>query len=133
MSAIDNLTDDNVDHYGNMIDYMLDRITIGGDKHIAWEACQRFGYPPTPLLWREYTGQDNPSTGCQGLPHGVSAIKEAIREVTGYRQEGVSRFNDDEQYPKSLIARVWNRAGYLLGYTGGNPENEPLSTCGRKS
>jgi hypothetical protein len=36
-------------------------------------------------------------------------------------------FNDSSMRSKRQVARVWNRAMYLLGYTEGNPESEPIS------
>jgi len=38
----------------------------------------------------------------------------------------IIKFNDNYSTPRRLIARVWNRAMYLLGYTEGNPESGPL-------
>lgn len=39
---------------------------------------------------------------------------------------GITDFNDSPKTSKSLIARVWNRTMYRLGYTEGNPESKSL-------
>lgn len=54
-------------------------------------------------------------------------IEEVINQELGFRCDYISRFNDSRKISKSLIARVWNRAMYLLGYTVGNPEDKPLT------
>jgi len=51
-------------------------------------------------------------------------IMEAIKEKRKGAPQRIEAFNDKHS-PKS-VARVWNRAMYLLNYTEGNPESNPL-------
>lgn len=51
-------------------------------------------------------------------------INEEMNEAYG----SIVFFNDSSTRPKKQVARVWNRAMYLLGYTEGNPESEPITT-----
>jgi hypothetical protein len=75
------------------------------------------------------TGENMPSlkpkidTDCALV---IEAIHRAIIETIGYRPKWISVFNDKPVVPKELLARVWNRAGYLLQYTEGNPEKEKI-------
>lgn len=58
----------------------------------------------------------------------IHVIRNVIRqELQRNYPYVICDFASDLQTPKELIARVWNRAMYLVGYTSGNPENQPLS------
>lgn len=54
------------------------------------------------------------------------AVDAIYCEIQAERQESadcIVSFNDKDVTPKSLIAKVWNRAMYRLGYTVGNPKS----------
>lgn len=51
-----------------------------------------------------------------------SKLRDAI--AIAARSSYIAEFNDS--HTLATNARVWNRALYLLGYTEGNPESEPL-------
>jgi hypothetical protein len=52
----------------------------------------------------------------------LHVIQKELKENT----ESIVTFNDNSNRPKKQIARVWNRAMYLLGYTEDNPESKKL-------
>ncbi len=61
------------------------------------------------------------------------SLKKVIKEELGnsfgtdnYLAANIVLFNDNKKNTKPLLARVWNRAMFLLGYTVGNPEKKPL-------
>jgi hypothetical protein len=71
---------------------------------------------------------------CKRLSHfaGVNSdlSKQIVSQVIDKELgEGKSlvNFNDSPLIPKSVLARVWNRTLYLLGYTEGNPEKRKLN------
>lgn len=53
-----------------------------------------------------------------------TAIKEAIRERFPTVSGSIAEINDSK--PLTDLARIWNRAMYLRGYTEGNPEKRKL-------
>ena len=54
------------------------------------------------------------------------AIRQAIKEACpNSTSDDIIMFNDGKA-TRSLIARVWNRAMYLIGFTEGNKENKPI-------
>lgn len=56
----------------------------------------------------------------------LDAIRFAAKAITGDRIFCVWDFNDDLDYSKAVLARVWNLAVAKLGYVGGNPEAKNL-------
>lgn len=64
--------------------------------------------------------------GEQVVVSASNAIHRAIKETGRTYYGRIPLFNDNPKHPKTLLARVWNRAMYLLGYTEGNPESKPL-------
>ena len=51
-----------------------------------------------------------------------TALQRAIIKVASPATSSIATFNDDPKTPYKTIAKVWNRAMALLGYTEGNPE-----------
>ena len=57
----------------------------------------------------------------------IHNIAKVIREELGYNlRHIICDFNDNPKTDKRLIARVWNRTMFILGFTENNPESEPL-------
>lgn len=52
------------------------------------------------------------------------AIRESIPQIDPKKKLCVPDFNDSR--PKAVVAKIWNRAMYLLGYTVGNPQKKPV-------
>ena len=56
-----------------------------------------------------------------------AALTKSIEEVAGKSYTGGSiHFANDNIRRLSLVARIWNRAMYLLGYTENNDEKKKL-------
>ncbi len=66
-------------------------------------------------------------------------LRYVIEEELGHSFEemhvrlGIACFNDRKDVPLQLLADVWNRAMFLLGYTQGNPCKKPLSKAKRNA
>ena len=59
----------------------------------------------------------------------ISALETVIEDELKISSCAINNFNDRARVSKKLLARVWNRAGYLLEYTEGNPEDQPLEVA----
>ncbi len=54
------------------------------------------------------------------------------RAEAGFPNTPIVDLNDLCGLTKSELARIWNRAMYLIDYTEGNPESKPLPNMRRK-
>lgn len=77
------------------------------------------------LGWATQTCETYPYSNNYKLNKFKNAIYKAMSEVISCGMAIVA-FNDEKKYSKEFLARVWNRAMYLLGYTEGNPESKSL-------
>ena len=58
------------------------------------------------------------------------AILEAVPALAGScTLKDPSMVNDNSDISCSTLAKIWNRAMYLLGYTEGNSAKKPLRKC----
>lgn len=85
--------------------------------------------------WIPLTEKENKNCGCLlGWTHNMTksehtdsriktAIRKAIRETlpANRRAKFIDIADWSDSAKKAKVARVWNRAGALLGYTEGNP------------